>query len=252
MKTPVLLRLILYNSLLQTIVFNYKKNSKHNSEYYISGLSILKYKNHSHIRLHSIINEKSICLLKKKIVVLKGEVFLILNLTIIIMKKFILISVIIFLIINISIAQYTNVLITNSGSPNEPSICINPKTNTNIVVAGSNLKFYFIRQTADRAGQSRHLLRLTASGRSFHNRRHGGKFLLRTSYKSFGGYFIDRIVVQKSTNSGANWNNGSFAGYIPLNSRIRNGCALIRRVITFTWHGRSSTVTAAEIQTTVQ
>jgi len=30
-----------------------------------------------------------------------------------------------------------------------------------------------------------------------------------------GSYFIDRIVVQKSTNGGMNWNNGAFTGYVP-------------------------------------
>ena len=39
-------------------------------------------------------------------------------------------------------AQYQNVMITNTGSPNEPAICINPK-NTNQLVAGSNLNFYY-------------------------------------------------------------------------------------------------------------
>ena len=58
------------------------------------------------------------------------------------MKNYIKIFLMLVLISGRSYSQYTNVLITNTGSPNEPSICINPK-NTNIVVAGSNLNFYF-------------------------------------------------------------------------------------------------------------
>ncbi|MBS1552226.1 MAG: glycosyl hydrolase, partial [Bacteroidetes bacterium] len=58
------------------------------------------------------------------------------------MKIFATVFILIFFSVSISVAQYTNVLITNTGSPTEPSICINPK-NTDIVVAGSNIKYYY-------------------------------------------------------------------------------------------------------------
>ncbi|MBL0107913.1 MAG: hypothetical protein IPP52_11645 [Ignavibacteria bacterium] len=43
------------------------------------------------------------------------------------MKNYIKIFLMLVLISGRSYSQYTNVLITNTGSPNEPSICINPK-----------------------------------------------------------------------------------------------------------------------------
>ena len=43
-----------------------------------------------------------------------------------------------FFFFSITFAQYTNVMISNQNSPEEVSICMNPK-NTNQIVAGANI-----------------------------------------------------------------------------------------------------------------
>ncbi|MBK7159240.1 MAG: T9SS type A sorting domain-containing protein [Ignavibacteria bacterium] len=131
------------------------------------------------------------------------------------MKNYIKIFLMLVLISGRSYSQYTNVLITNTGSPNEPSICINPK-NTNIVVAGANLNFYFY-STNSGLNWTKQTLTSTYSvwGDPSITVDTAGNFYYGHLTNPSGGYFIDRIVVQKSTNGGVNWNNGSFAGYIP-------------------------------------
>ena len=112
-------------------------------------------------------------------------------------------------------SQYTNVMISNTGSPNEPAICINPK-NTNQISAGSNLNFYFY-STNGGYNWSKSTLASTYSvwGDPAIIADTSGNFYYGHLTNPSGGYFIDRIVVQKSTNGGANFDNGSFAGYIP-------------------------------------
>ena len=131
------------------------------------------------------------------------------------MKNFILIAVLTLFSFKISFAQYSNILMTSTGSPNEPSICINPK-NTNIVVAGSNLNFYFYSSNSG-LNWTKQTLTSTYSvwGDPSITVDTAGNFYYGHLTNPSGGYFIDRIVVQKSTNGGVNWNNGSFAGYIP-------------------------------------
>jgi len=112
-------------------------------------------------------------------------------------------------------SQYTNVMITNSGSPNEPAICINPK-NTNQLVAGSNLNFYFY-STNSGFNWTKATLTSTHSvwGDPSITVDTAGNFYYGHLTNPASSYFIDRIVIQKSTNGGANWNNGSFTGFIP-------------------------------------
>ncbi|HMS33772.1 MAG TPA: T9SS type A sorting domain-containing protein [Ignavibacteria bacterium] len=131
------------------------------------------------------------------------------------MKKFIILFAFIFLFNNISSAQYPNVLITNTNSPNEPSICINPK-NTNQIVAGSNLNLYYYSTNAG-LNWTKATLNSTYSvwGDPSITVDTAGNFYYGHLTNSASSYFIDRIVVQKSTNGGINWSNGTFAGYIP-------------------------------------
>lgn len=119
------------------------------------------------------------------------------------------------LISNYSYAQYPNILITNTGSPNEPSICMNPK-NTNQIVAGSNLNFYYY---STNGGYSWTKATLTSTysvwGDPAITVDTAGNFYYGHLTNASGSYFIDRIVVQKSTNGGMNWDNGAYAGFIP-------------------------------------
>lgn len=112
-------------------------------------------------------------------------------------------------------AQYQNVMITNTGSPNEPAICINPK-NTNQVVAGSNLNFYYY---STNSGLNWSKATLTSSysvwGDPSITVDTAGNFYYGHLTNPMSSYFIDRIVVQKSTNGGINWSNGTYTGFIP-------------------------------------
>ncbi|MEO8664826.1 MAG: T9SS type A sorting domain-containing protein [Ignavibacteria bacterium] len=120
-----------------------------------------------------------------------------------------------FLAVNFASAQYPNVMITNLSSPNEPSICINPK-NTNQLVAGSNLNLYYY-STNSGFNWSKGTLTSTFSvwGDPSITVDTAGAFYYGHLTNSASSYFIDRIVIQKSTNGGANWSNGTFTGYIP-------------------------------------
>ena len=120
-----------------------------------------------------------------------------------------------FLILKISFAQYQNILINNTGSPNEPTICINPK-NTNQIAAGSNLNFYYY-STNGGYNWTTNTLTSTYSvwGDPAITVDTAGHFYYGHLTNLTSSYFIDRIVIQKSTNGGINWNNGSFTGYIP-------------------------------------
>jgi hypothetical protein len=112
-------------------------------------------------------------------------------------------------------AQFTNVMISNTNSPNEPSICINPK-NTNIVTAGANLTSYYW-STNGGLNWTRGNLTSTYSvwGDPAITVDTLGNFYYFHLTNPSGSYFIDRIVCQKSTNGGATWNNGAYTGYIP-------------------------------------
>lgn len=112
-------------------------------------------------------------------------------------------------------AQYQNVFISSTGSPNEPAICMNPK-NTNQIVAGSNLNFYYY-STNSGYNWTRATLTSTLSvwGDPSIVVDTAGHFYYGHLTNLQGSYFIDRIVVQKSTNGGMNWNNGAFTGYVP-------------------------------------
>lgn len=132
-----------------------------------------------------------------------------------VMKKLFLIMSVIILLNGNLYSQYQNVMITNTGSPNEPTICINPK-NTNQLAAGSNLNFYFY-STNGGFSWSKATLTSTYSvwGDPAITVDTSGHFYYGHLTNPSGSYFIDRIVVQKSTNGGINWNNGSYMAYVP-------------------------------------
>lgn len=131
------------------------------------------------------------------------------------MKKLIFILTAVIMLHENANSQFQNVMITNTGSPNEPAICINPK-NTNQLVAGSNLNFYFY---STNGGFSWTKATLTSTysvwGDPAITVDTAGNFYYGHLTNSSSSYFIDRIVVQKSTNGGMNWSNGTYAGYIP-------------------------------------
>lgn len=107
-----------------------------------------------------------------------------------------------------------NILIDDVGYPNEPSIVINPN-NTNQLVAGSNINNVYRSNDAG--------LTWTKNALNSTYGVWGDPTLICDNSNNF--YFfhlsnptpdftnwIDRIVCQKSTNTGLSWSSGTFAG----------------------------------------
>lgn len=109
-------------------------------------------------------------------------------------------------------AQHENVMISDSFSPNEPSIYVNPN-NTDHIVGGANNKNYYysndggftwsggVMTSSYGVWGDPCLITDTANN----------VYFFHLSWPSYGS-FIDRIVCQKSTDGGATWNDGSFMG----------------------------------------
>jgi hypothetical protein len=131
------------------------------------------------------------------------------------MKKYIIPILLLFILISSIYSQspYTNIQISNSGGPSEPSICINPK-NTNQVVAGANTdKLY----RSSNGGLNWIIGTLTSTYTVW-----GDPCIITDTNGYFyyyhlvnGQSFIDRMGVQKSTNGGVNWSAGTFWQFNP-------------------------------------
>ena len=126
------------------------------------------------------------------------------------MKKIVFVSTA-FLLTSFCIAQQ-NIMIDNNGSPNEPSIAINPN-NTNQLVAGSNINKVY---RSNDGGLTWTKSNLTSSygvwGDPAIVADNNNNFYFTHLSNPTSGNFLDRIVCQKSTNAGSTWSNGSFAG----------------------------------------
>jgi hypothetical protein len=121
------------------------------------------------------------------------------------MKKILLIAALTFLAPNFILAQpFQNVLIDNAGSPEEPSIIINPK-NTNLLVAGANINSYYY---SSNAGMNWSEGVLTGAYQVW-----GDPCMSVDTAGNFyffhlvnGDYFIDRMGCHKSVDNGAHYN----------------------------------------------
>lgn len=112
-------------------------------------------------------------------------------------------------------AQFPNVTISSDNNPNEPSIVINPRS-PNILVASANTQAYYYSIDSG----------FTWSQGSMYSTygvwgdpcllvdTAGAFYYLHLSLPS-SGYWLDRIVCQKSTDNGQTWDNGSFMGLNP-------------------------------------
>ena len=128
------------------------------------------------------------------------------------MKKTILYSIFSFFLFS-SFAQHQNVVISDTGSPEEPSIYVNPK-NTDQLVGGANINDVFY---SDDGGYTWNVETLFSS----ENGVWGDPCLIVDTAGSYyffhlsnpqSGNWIDRIVCQKSTDNGQTWNDGSYMG----------------------------------------
>ena len=106
-----------------------------------------------------------------------------------------------------------NIMIDNIGSPNEPSIAINPN-NTNQLVAGSNINNVY-RSNDGGLTWTKSTLSSTYGvwgDPAIVADNNNNFYFTHLSNPTAGGNFLDRIVCQKTTDNGATWSNGSFTG----------------------------------------
>lgn len=115
------------------------------------------------------------------------------------------------------LAQIPNVRVSATGtsSPNETSIAINP-LNPDIVVAGSNISyFYWSTNRGATWSQKQMTSTLGVWGDPCLIYDHRGYLYYGHLSNPTVGYWIDRIVVQRSTNNGNTWNDGAGVGLTP-------------------------------------
>lgn len=118
------------------------------------------------------------------------------------------------------LAQFKNVRVssTSASQPNEVSISINP-ANPSFVAAGSNLRYFYVSYDDGLHWQEKTMssgwgvwgdpcLIYDAEGNLFYGH-------LSNPPSSTGGYWIDRIVVQRSTNNGTTWDYDAGVGFSP-------------------------------------
>ncbi|MGE5399191.1 MAG: T9SS type A sorting domain-containing protein [Ignavibacteriales bacterium] len=117
-----------------------------------------------------------------------------------------------------ALAQYTNVRINKSqNQPEEVSIAINPLNPLNLV-AGANIDNYYYSTDG---GKSWTEGRLTSGFGVYGDPSLTFDSLGNVYYAHLSsppsdiGYWIDRIVVQRSSDGGKSWTNGAGVGYAP-------------------------------------
>lgn len=115
-------------------------------------------------------------------------------------------------------AQIPNIRVSQPSStdPNETSIAINPLDPENLV-AGANIRYYYY---STNGGYNWTQGNLTSPLGVWGDPcvvfdLNGHCYFGHLSNPSSGGYWIDRIVVQKSTNKGISWSSGVGIGYNP-------------------------------------
>ncbi len=146
------------------------------------------------------------------------------------MKQILLFLAIIFSSAGILLSQpFQNVMISNVSSPEEPSICINPK-NLNQVVAGANINSFYYSSNGG-FNWTRGTLSSSSWGvwgdPCIAVDTLGNFYYFHLSNPPSGGHWIDRIVCQKSTNAGVSWSNpGTYTFYDPNKDQDKEWVAI--------------------------
>lgn len=125
-----------------------------------------------------------------------------------------------------SLAQHSNIVISSNYSPNETSICIDPK-NPARIIAAANLDNYYYSVDSGRTWTEGKLtstygvwgdpIVLVDTAGTYY-------FFHLSNYTQ--GTWIDRMVVQKSTNGGQTWSSGTFFGLNGTKKQDKHGVAL--------------------------
>ncbi len=119
----------------------------------------------------------------------------------------------------IGLAQYPNVRVNipSSSDPEEVTIAINP-ANPMQLAAGANLRYFY---SSTNGGLNWTQSQISSSTFNVYGDpcvlfdANGDLYYAHLSYPPSPGYWIDRIVIQKSTNGGLTWNSGAGVGFNP-------------------------------------
>lgn len=122
-----------------------------------------------------------------------------------------------FLLISIDLlCQYPNVRVNNANStdPEEVTIAINT-ANPNMLAAGANIKYMYYSTNGGFNWTQKNLSSTFGvwGDPCVTYDKSGNLFYGHLSNPVGGGYWIDRIVVQKSTDNGLTWNDGAGIGF---------------------------------------
>lgn len=153
------------------------------------------------------------------------------------MKRSILVFSITMAAIGILRAQHTNVLISITDAPNEPSIMLNPK-NPQQMVAGANLNNVYLSQDGGLTWSESHLnSSLGVWGDPTIAVDSAGSFYFLHLSNPPSGNWIDRIVCQKMDTFNTSWSDGSFMGLNGAKAQDKQWPAvdLITNTIYVTW-----------------
>ena len=121
-----------------------------------------------------------------------------------------------------------NVMISNQGSPNEPSIMMDP-LHPNVIIGAANINKYYISLDTGRTW--------TAHSLQSSNGVWGDPTITVDVNSHFyffhlsnppSGSWIDRIVCQKTTDNGETWNDGSFTGLNGTKAQDKQWCVIDR------------------------
>jgi hypothetical protein len=141
------------------------------------------------------------------------------------MKQILLFLTIIFSSASILLSQpFQNVQIDNTGGPEEPSICINPK-NTNLLVAGSNTdKYYYSSNSGLNWTKGILTGTYTVWGDPCMSVDTLGNFYF--FHLVNGSSFIDRMGCHKSTNNGINYSINTYWQFNPPKQQDKEWAAV--------------------------
>jgi hypothetical protein len=126
------------------------------------------------------------------------------------MKKSIPVIITLTLLFSVNIlGQYPNILIDNAGSPEEVTIAISP-LNPNILAGGANIDCFYRSTDGGLNWTESQLIsnNLGVWGDPVVLFDSLGNLYYSHLSNPFSGWWIDRIVVQRSTNNGLTWNDG--------------------------------------------
>ncbi len=133
------------------------------------------------------------------------------------MKKYYKLILLLHLFTFNTFSQYQNVRVdaANSNQPEEVSIAINP-INPNNIAAAANINHFFRSSDGGLTWQTSFLSSSFGvwGDPSVIYDELGNLYFGHLSNPPLPGYWIDRIVVQRSTNNGINWNDGAGVGFL--------------------------------------